>query len=218
MKSQKGFGAIELIFAFIVLLLVVVAGGLVYKNHHDNYTLKAQAAKTAATSKFYIDPTKIYSLTYPSSWAVTSSVGGYPKDATYPPYISEYIERANFTSPDAPIYYDSAKNGIVINVYRTADTTTLLGQTYPQEQGTIPENLTINGYPAVYYQEVQNASLNLTAEVYGVTHNGVTVTFYFIEKRAAINATQNAPAQPAFNETNLVPAFNTLVKSVKFLN
>jgi hypothetical protein len=127
----------------------------------------------------------------------------------------------------------TSPNAVTVSAYTTSNTQgVLLANSYGNEQ-TSPQDLSINGYSAVYDQDILTPSgaqaqyqtdLNTpgvtgvtapatyTVDRYTVTHNGVTVFFIFTEQEGT------GKGQSAFNVTSTVPEFTALVKSIKFLN
>ena len=180
--------------------------------------LSKQLDSTASNTKTYTDPSKIYSVSYPSSWIVYQASG---QGAQTPaPVIDK--QAVTFTPPDSPKIGPNESNAIDISAYQSSDASAILKFNQSGNSNTSPQSLTINGYPALYQQFIESGSSSSTTytdDWYVVTHNGVTIAFWFRDKQDAV--TYPATPQnntPAFDDSSIVPAFTTFVKSVKFLN
>lgn len=225
-KNEKGFGAVEAVLIIVIIVLIGAVGYLVYKNHHKTPAKVVTVTKTVtaapkstttttSTTKTYTDPSSTYSLVYPNTWTVAQSGAGDQPPAT----VINKLE-TTFTAPGAPDIATNDPNTINVIAYQTSDEASIF-KFYASGTSTTPENLTINGYPAMYQQSVVDSSggSSYTDDNYVVTNNGVTIDFNFREQQGAITyAASPQDNVPAFNDSSLVPAYASLVKSVKFLN
>lgn len=230
-KQQSGFSAVEVVIAIVIVGLVGVAGWLVYEDHHktttpvvltkqkttsstkatpavDNTKTTSTQLPTGAISKTgitgsYTYPNQYFSIAYPSEW-VPAEVS-IPPTASQPGILSTIV---TITSPNA-----AQAETASITVYKAITLSNALSYAF-QGNGTSVENsqsLTINGYSAMYQQNVISGSGSYTDDSYAVTNNHYTVVFSF-------RVSQTYNGEVVFNATNLLPDFNAIVTSIKFNN
>jgi hypothetical protein len=222
-SNQNGFGAIAALLIVVVIIVIGLVGWLVYRNQHQTTPANAvAAAKTASTSsqtttqstKTYTDPGKLYSVSYPGTWTTTSSrINADSAIALADPNLSLLVPvNAPPTSTQS-----ASPNGVDIIAFSTSDTQAALTQRTFGDNKPTPKSLTVNGYSALYQQDIAANPKQLptyTDDQYAITHDGVTLVFEFREKQGS-NA---ASSSFTFNVTSTVPAFTAIVQSVKFLN
>ncbi|HET9098250.1 MAG TPA: hypothetical protein VFN51_01390 [Candidatus Saccharimonadales bacterium] len=230
-NNQKGFTAVEGLILLFILIIIGAVGYMVYHDDHKTKTatVSTTAAKTStatssktqkqATTKTYTDSSKTYTLSYPTSWTESEQGTGDLVGVTYnlldttsgifiPPNTSPIS-----TNPSVP-------NSIHVTAFKTTDIKGLLSQYVTGDGNTTPQQLTINGYQAYYQKDTSTSSSNgYTDDDYAVTNNGVSVVFQFRVQQDAISYSASPKDNvPAFNDSNVVPAFTSFVKSIKFLN
>jgi Tfp pilus assembly protein PilE len=218
--DEKGFGFIELILVLLVILILCAAGWIVYRDHTKT-TVKTSASTANQKTQSYLtytDPEKAYQVSYPVGWKVVNQTSsGISQDT---PLDSATAEFSPSTLPKAAqgqtyISIGSFKSNNLTNIFLIE--TGLIGFTSGLNR---PEALTINGYSALYAPLCISATSNSetcnsgSAEFYyyGVAHNGVVLVFQFQSAEPA------GQSSPAFNASNILPAYAALVNSVKFLN
>ena len=209
LQDQKGFSAVELLLVLAVVVVIGVVGLLVYSKHNKTKTVSATttSSSTSIASGTYKDPDNAYTLTYPSGWIV-KQISSHGQDLA---------ASVSFTPPNAPTS-GSTKVSATVSEFKSSnltgvfDTETDTGGSAPALQ---PQSLTINGYKALYDQDVEqtttgvDAAPGTTADYYAVTGNGTTLFFSFFEKQDGTGG---------YDVSSLAPAYTSLVKSVKFLN
>ena len=222
-KNEKGFSAVEFVLVIVVVALIGVGGWLVYKNHHKATTsLATTSAKevttkspattsvTDSSNKTYKDPSNEYTVSYPVGWTVAES----PSNGLSQSLLLDLTE-ARFT----PANLSTGAVGntwIGISSFKSGDVNMVFQQeSYASGESYNPTSLTIDGYTGLYHQEVVpvpttvSGAMGYTNDYYAVTHNNITLVFYFQE---------SASGSISYNATSFVPAYTALVKSVKFLN
>jgi len=223
-NNENGFGAVEGLLVIVVVVLLGVVGYMVYKNHNKvtsnssttTSTITTAPAKTTTTqpvapanTKTYTDIAKAYTVSYPQDWTIKEE----PDNGLSQVPVLDSTE-ARFTPSNLPT--GAAGNTWVgISSFKSSDMSTAL------DAKSATQSITINGHKALYYQEVIPATkgtngaaggMGYTDDYYAVTNNGVTLAFYFREKQDG-----NGIAS-SFDASSTVPAYTTLVKSVKFIN
>ncbi len=215
-KNQRGFGAVELL---IILVVVGIVGfGAWYVGKHGNKSAtnitssSTNSSKTTTpATKTYTDNSKTYTLEYPKTWTTSEQK---PGSAAAVADLLNLLE-TEFTPENSPAIGSnpSTPNMAGVIAFKSSDTQTILNTYVSGDGQTTPQSLTINGYRAMYQKAIATKYLSYTDDIYAVTHNGVTLLFQFREKQGS-----GANGTPAFDATNTVDAYTTLVKSVKFLN
>ena len=79
-KDNRGFGAVELIMAIVIVILLCVVGWYVYKNHKKIDATVTTAVSTTVNNKIFNDVGAGASFSYPSSWSI-ASFNGFCDDA-----------------------------------------------------------------------------------------------------------------------------------------
>ncbi|GEM_PF-3112623 len=116
-KNQKGFGAVEAMLVLVIVVLVGVAGYMVYKNHHKTTTTASSANSTRTTpsstsTKTTTDPYAGWqsysdshvSFKYPSGWQAGTGAdkyGAVSVTATSPGFTTTSMTTAD--NPGAPV-------------------------------------------------------------------------------------------------------------------
>jgi Tfp pilus assembly protein PilV len=242
-KNDSGFTMVEVLLVLILAVLIGLSGWYVYHTEHKtsaNTSSKTSKTTPIASMLTWTDPSKLYTLNYPSNWTVQQSTGSFQvlidftsadtPNATYFIPANSPSNSGSYLSQD--LNKSAEPNEVTVSAYTTSGTQdVLLDESFGNEQ-TPPQNLTINGYPALYDQDIltstgaqaqYQADLNtpgisnatvpatFTTDRYTVTHDGVTVFFIFTEQEGSSNN------QTAFNATSTVPEFTSLVNSIRFL-
>jgi hypothetical protein len=215
----------NLILSYMVLIIFLAAIAGVYSWQHKKVTnlnkqmsdLNAQTVSKSAsqpkvittntsTTKTWTD-NRVYSVSYPSNWTVGEMTGD---DATpgSPPTIT-------FTPKGLP----ALALPIYLNIYTSSDTKSIIDQTIPSSDANSPQSLTVNGFPALYYQDVESSNpappegvQGFTDDFYALTDSSkdITLLFEFQESQKGTNG-------QAYDATSFVPAYTALVKSTQFL-
>lgn len=215
-KNQKGFSAVEGLLILIIVGLLVFVGWYVYqtKKTTNSTETSTTSTPTQTTTKDYTDTSGTYALKYPSDWTVKEQADESAWDPGLPPHLKSLPA---FTPSNLSAGAFNRDNVQVI-IFKTDDPKKLLDlYRGGRVQKITSKAMTISGYPAAYYQDVQpttksgNDMLGYTDDYYTVTHNGLTLLFSFREK-------QTDTSTSSFDSTSIVPAYTGLVKSVKFLN
>lgn len=148
-------------------------------------------------------------MSYPQDWTIKEEPSN---GLTQLPALDS--TEARFTPTNLPAGA-SGNTWVGISSFKSSDMATAL------DAKSATQSTTINGYKALYYQAVvpatqgQNGAaggMGYTDDYYAVTNNGATLVFYFREKQDG-----NGIAS-SFDASSIVPAYTTLVKSVKFTN
>lgn len=221
-NNQKGFSAIEAIMLVVIVALIGAVGWMVYKDRHKTTvtTTTTQPTKTSSTptsqqptanTTTYTDSSKLFTISYPTSWAVDESAIN-----AETPYPLANKKRVKLTPPNSPKSSDGVTpNAVFVIAFKTSDIQGVLSHNSFGDKQTSTQSLTINGYQALYNQDISTGateSPTYTEDQYVVTNNGATLLVTFREKEGSYNSV------PAFDVTSTVPDFTALVKSVKFLN
>ena len=228
LKNYDGLTPIN-IGLTIVVLVIGFAGWLVY----DRYEYRTTHPLPTGTIAKITNPTtvtypdKSFQYSYPGSWAQTTqslpSILGHP--------INLQSKVVNLVPPNAPMTVGGFPQSVGITVFKSSNTSAVLKNF---DGDTIVKNsarVIINGYPALYQQNVTIKSpthytipSSYTDDTYAITHNDVTVTFAFRANEAmipaipAIGSSAGMSMEPAFDQTAQLPIFNGIVTSIKFLN
>ncbi|GEM_PF-2187275 len=226
-NNQRGFSPVESILVLVIIAMIAGVGWYVYramKNTNNAYSSATvtstsgspkfgKATKSTTATKTYTDQSNVYTVSYPASWTLGQGGGG---GDTHPAALLDELA-ATLTPPNAPDVGANDPNAIDIQSYRSSDTAGIMKFYITGDGNTTPRKLTINGYDAVYQQSiggVGKSSIAYTDDNYVVTHNGVTVVFFYRVKQSA---TQQDNIPP-FDVSSTVAAFTDVVKSIKFLN
>jgi Tfp pilus assembly major pilin PilA len=224
-KNETGFSVVEVVLVLVIVCLISAVGWLVYKNHNktNNSTVTANATKAntsaqtknsqAPATKTYSDQSKTFTVQYPASWTTGElkpgnaaySVNADLLDAMEMDFIPSNAPSVNSKSP--------SPNLVRVIAFKSNDAQAILSAYVTGDGNTSPQNLTVNGYKAMYQQSGSASSLTYTDDAYAVTNNGVTVLFDFREKQGS-----DAYGASAFDATSTVPDYTDLVKSIKFTN
>jgi hypothetical protein len=211
-----------IIVILIGLLIVGVTGTYVWQHNKVSKLNSSLASSASSKSITSINSTansspsttktwtysRTYSISYPSNWTVGETTG----DDTSPNQASGPF--ITFSPKGLP----SQALPISVTVFNTADINSVMSNNaVPSNATNSPKSLTINGYPALYYQEVVpttsvSGSLGFTDDFYAVT-NSSTNTTLLIE----FQESQKGALGETYNATSFVPAYNAFVKSVQFL-
>jgi hypothetical protein len=228
-KNQKGFTAVEGLLIILTLAVIGFGGYYVYHTNHKAKTAsvstsgannsasgstKSTAANPYAGWNSYTDVSKLFSVMYPSGWTAAN-----PQEHADTPFTladpNVIIFTAVNTSNTSPIEVD-------VLAFSTSDVQSVLSKDSYGEQQSTPQSMTINGYQALYGQDIETGANGTnptyTDDQYAVAHNGVTLSFSFREKQGNDENVGAANASGAFDHTSIVPDFNLIAKSVKFLN
>lgn len=224
-NDQKGFSAVEAVMLVVIVALIGTVGWMVYKNQHKTAvtTTTTQPTQTSSSSASrqpvsntttYTDSSKLFTISYPTSWAVDESAIN-----AETPYPLANKKRVELTPPNSPKSSDGVTpNAAFVIAFKTNDTQGVLSNNSFGDKQISVQNLTINGYKALYNQDISTGatqSPTYTEDRYAVTNNGITLLFSFREKQGAYEGVSSVPS---FDTANTVPDFTALVKSVKFLN
>ncbi len=208
-------------FLVAISVLVVVGGIVVFLVAHgtNNHSNPSQA-KTASSSKAstanlksYTSSSKIYSLSYPSSWTLNKQP--VQKSSTDPFPLAD----PNATQLIPPEYIDgnSFSNAVIIEAYTTNDTTKVLKTFAPSiDQSQIKASM-INGYQSMFVEEEtagNENSASSTQDTYAITNNDTTLLIKFTVKQGG-NA---ASGVKAFDATSELPQVTSIINSIKFAN
>jgi Tfp pilus assembly protein PilE len=224
-QNEAGFSPVEVVLVIVVVALIGVVGWLVYKNHNKSTNTSSTTANTTSTktttqpvatnTKTYADPAKAYTVAYPQDWALKEEALNGLDQAT--PLDST---KARFTPSNLPSGA-SGNTWVGISSFKGDINTVFKEEAYAPSESYSPQTQTINGYQALYHQEVvpatqgQNGAaggMGWTDDYYAVTNNGITLVFYFREKE------DGNGVGSSFDASSIVPAYTALVKSVKFTN
>lgn len=224
--NQSGFSAVEVVLVLIIVVLVGVVGFMVYKNHHKSAkSASSTSANSGSTNKKttadpyagwnnYTDTAKLYSVKYPGSWTVSN-----PAVHADTPFTLADTNQAIFEAPNPS---NTSPTEVFILAYATSNLQDVMSQDSFGDKPTTPQSMTINGYQALYGQDIETGSTGTnptyTVDQYAVTHNGVTLLFSFREQQGNDENVGTPSASGAYNHTSATPQFTGLVKSVKFLN
>jgi hypothetical protein len=228
-RNEAGFSPTEVILVLVIVALIGVVGWFVYKNHNkiaNNSTTTASTTPTtpaksttaqpaAMNTKSYADPAKAYAVAYSQDWTIKEQALNGLDQAT--PLDNT---KARFTPANLPSGA-SGNTWVGISSFKGDVNTVFKQEAYAPSESYSPQTQTINGYQALYHQEVvpatqgQNGAvggMGWTDDYYAVSNNGVTLVFYFREKE------DGNGVGSSFNASSIVPAYTALVKSVKFTN
>ena len=225
-SDQSGFSAVEVVLVLVIVALVGVVGFMVYKNHHKSTgATSSTSAKSGNTSKKtasdpyagwnnYTDTAKLYSVKYPSDWTVSNS-------AVHADTASTLADQKQ-AAYAAPNPSNASPTEVSVLAYTTSNLQSVMSQYSFGDKPTTPQSTTINGYQALYGQDIETGSTGTnptyTVDHYAVTHNGVTLLFSFREQQGDDENVGTPSASGAYDHTSVTPQFTKLVKSVRFLN
>jgi hypothetical protein len=228
-KNQKGFTAVEGLLIILTLAVIGFGGYYVYHTNHKAKTasLSTTGAKTSASGSTkstganpyagwnsYTDVSKLFSVMYPSGWTAAN-----PQEQADMPFTLADPNLMAFTAVNPST---TRPNEVDIFAFTTSDIQSVLSKDSFGEQQPTPKSMTINGYHALYGQDIETGANGTnptyTIDQYAVTHNGVTLYFSFREQQGNDENVGSANASGAFDYSSTVPDFNLIVKSVKFLN
>lgn len=209
---EDGMGPVRTVFTILFVLALGVGGWFVYRFFAQPVTpvsipINAPATHVKPLTTTYTDPAGVYRLTYPTNWQVNAQTS---IDESIPlPIIDNKV--LNFIPP-GPSDSGFGIAGLFNVIAFQATDATVLSDAQHGNQHPGVQSLTINGYPALYQQNISTLGLTFTDDEYTVYHNGVTVYFTFREKQG--------PAQdvPSFDMSSEVPDFTSIVKSITFLH
>lgn len=224
-STDKGFALWR---SVLVIVSMIIIGGVIWlvwlksATHYGPQSLLSGSKQSTTMSlptgsvdigggrKAYTYPGSYFRLTYPQTWSLT----------TQPIYnASPFSIELNVTPSQAPTAYAGGKQGITIRAYKSADLAYAASQFETTAAPTQSQYLTINGYKALFQQYAQSPSANnetYTDDIYAVNKGSVTVVFYFRVSESAMPASAGLPATPAFDQSSLLPQFNSVVASISF--
>lgn len=211
----------------ILLLFVVVATAAVwyfgYRSHRGRSVLHSVSTAGTATEllptgsiqdtgtrKIYVYPGGYFQFSYPSNWTISPI----PIYNTTP-----FSTEVNIIPPNAPATYAGGTEAVTVRAYQSIDLANAAAQFETTSTPVQSEYLMIGGYRAIFQQYAQSPSLNNETyrdDIYAVTMGNMTVVFYFRVTESAMKASAGLAVAASFNETNLLPAFNAMVASLKF--
>jgi hypothetical protein len=234
-RNETGFSTVEVVLVLVIVGLIGVVGFMVYKNQHKTKTTPLATSTSSSQTKTpakttvaapatiaYTETSKTYTLNYPNDWTVKEQSnsnrmtgGDTLVDATAPVFIPANLPPG---AAGKTVVYVDTFSGDMKTIFKT--------ETYGEAVGGVkgePYNakaLTINGYDALYHQEVVNPNTipdqgwSSTTSYYAISHNGVAVVFSFREKFTPGKSNTSV----AYDVTSDDAAFTSLVKSIKFTN
>ncbi|OVE78816.1 hypothetical protein BVY00_01735 [bacterium G20] len=213
-KNQQGFNTVERLLILIIAGLVGFIGWYVYHNKHNSRSTSniASSTQAAGANKTYTDGSKTYTLSYPSTWTTTKYKPG--NAASVAPLLDPM--ETVFIPANSPAVGSnlSTPNTVGVIIFKSSDTKAILSAYLTGDGTTTPQNLTINGYSAMYQQAISTRfAPTYTDDVYAVTHNDITLLFQFREKQGS-----DSVGALAFDATGSAADYTALVKSVIFLN
>ena len=224
-KNQQGFAVIEGLLILLILAVVGFGGYYVYHTQHKTTTTNSSTTANSTSNNSsttndysgwnsYTDTSKLFSVMYPKDWTNTNP----PVHADTPFTLADQNQSV-FSALNPS---NSSPTEIDVLAYSTSDLQSVYSKDSFGDKPTTPQTMTINGYQALYGQDIETGSTGTTptytADQYVVTHNGVSLLFSFREVQGNDAYLGTASASGAFDHSALVTDFTLLVKSVKFLN
>jgi uncharacterized protein (UPF0333 family) len=228
-KNEQGFSAVEFLLVIIIVILVGFAAWYVYHTDHKTkqVTVTSTSSSPAKTTTVgsngnttnplptgtigtkditgtYSYPGQYFSIKYPSSWTVAATT--LPTAPVQPGTLPTVVI---VTPPSA---YQGETASMVVD--QSTSLSNALKYAFVGIGTTVENNqsLTINGYSAMYQQNVISATGGFTDDSYAVMNGNYTVVFTF---RVSQLSSPEADVS-AFNAVDLLPEFNAIVTSVKF--
>lgn len=203
--NQSGIALIESLLIILIIAIIGFGGYYVYhsqkqtdntlngaKSVNANVSNQIKASDPYAGWKAYTDPSKKWSVRYPSDWIVTTGSG-----ATSPEYIDG-------------LGLGPKNNELLISLSSFRSTQSAKDLLNSDNQSTVFSNqktLTINGNSA-YYEEDGDGN-TYTYDTYGIVGKGIGININMIK-------TSTSPP-PSVDNTQYENQFNLIAKSVRIL-
>ncbi|HUD06256.1 MAG TPA: hypothetical protein VMR34_00015 [Candidatus Saccharimonadales bacterium] len=233
-KPAKRPTSFRAIFVYIVVLIIAGAGGGAYyweridvksltgqvsslNSQVSNLNQQIKTLKSGQTSSTSTstEATKVYtynntySLTYPSGWAVRSKPAVVTGNNSLLDSSAVTFTPTGLSGPATPIEVTSFNSGDINTVFKQ--------NAFPANAAYAPQSQIINGYSALYYQNIvpqlstTNGGVGYTDDFYAVTNGSITLLFDFRESQTGSSSAQT------FSSKSFVTDYSNLAKSVKFL-
>lgn len=210
--NEKGFSALEIALALIVIVLICGAGWYALKKQNDSSTVTKNNTHKAATESVSLsDSSKMFSFQYPDTWTLVPYV--------MPGHDGPAEPEPDWSKTPQPITLRNQKNKYAeIRITGYNDTATTIDKeiaSITKDRFNTHSKVTINNYAAIKHvlDFVGPSNAEKYKDItYTILDSNKKVTFQFRERYS--NATLNGERD--FNASNVTLDFEHMVNSIKF--